>query len=479
MAASITPVILSGGAGTRLWPLSRQSKPKQFLMLAGDQNFIAMTASRVADSNLFQSPLVICSEAHRFLVAESLRQADIVPRSLVLEPVGRNTAAAAVIAALILASEQPESLMLLLPSDHMIRAPQDFLRAVAAARPAAEGGRLVTFGMTPTAPATGYGYIAYRPEESGAAGWPGVYPVHQFVEKPDQATAQSYLDAGNYVWNSGMFLMRADQLLAECQRLAPEILEHAAASLASGAIERDFIRLDNDKFSALPNLALDVAIMEKTNLASVVPAEFGWSDVGSWDSLWQISDQDPQGNVVKGDVLHKACAHNYLHSEGQLLAAIGLENMVVVATGDAVLVAARDQVQDVKWIVDQLRQHQRHEADNHAVMYRPWGSYETLALVDRYQVKRIMVQPGQKLSLQKHHHRAEHWVVVSGTAKVTRDDQEIMLYENQSVYLPQGAVHRLENPGKIPTVLIEVQCGGYLGEDDIIRLEDIYHRAGS
>ena len=303
--------------------------------------------------------------------------------------------------------------------------------------------------------------------------------MRKFVEKPDQATAQSYLDAGNYAWNSGMFLMRADQVLSECQQLAPEIFELCAAAVAGGVAERDFIRLQPERFAALPNIALDVAIMEKTKLASVVPAEFGWSDVGSWDSLWQVAPHDENGNVLVGDVLATASTNNYLRSDGQVLAAVGLENMVVVATQDAILVARRDSVQAVKWVVDQLRAHKRSEADHHAVVYRPWGSYETLALADRFQVKRIIVQPGQKLSLQKHHHRAEHWVVVAGTAKVTRDDQEIMLYENQSVYLPQGVVHRLENPGKIPAVVIEVQCGGYLGEDDIIRFEDIYQRANA
>ena len=474
----ISPVILSGGAGTRLWPLSRQSKPKQFLALDGEQNMMAATAQRVGDKSLFAPPLLICSDAHRFMVAESLRQAGITPRALVLEPVGRNTAAASVIAALILASEKPDSLMLLLPSDHIIRDLDGFRAAVLAAQPAALAGRLVTFGMTPLSPETGFGYINYSPLEAGESNqnWSEVFPVRKFVEKPDAATAQAYLDDGHYLWNSGMFLMRADRLLAECQAHAPEIFDLCAASLSGGGADRDFIRLQPESFAALPSIALDVAIMEKTQFASVVPAEFGWSDVGSWDSLWHVSPQDNNGNVMHGDVLATDTTNSYLRSDGKILAAVGLKDIVVVATPDAILVADRHKVQDVKWVVEQLRAQKRSEADHHAVVHRPWGSYETLVLAERYQVKRIVVAPGQKLSLQKHHHRAEHWVVTSGTAKVTSDDQEIMLYENQSVFLPQGVIHRLENPGKIPTVVIEVQCGGYLGEDDIIRFEDIYQR---
>ncbi|MBI3706675.1 MAG: mannose-1-phosphate guanylyltransferase/mannose-6-phosphate isomerase [Proteobacteria bacterium] len=468
----IYPVILSGGAGTRLWPLSRELYPKQLLPLVSPHSLLQETARRVAKAP-YAAPLIVCNEEHRFIIAEQLRQLAIKPRAIVLEPIARNTAPAAAAAAVMLAEADPQALMLVLPSDHVIADTAAFDRAVAAAAAAARQGRLVTFGITSTLPETGYGYI-----RRGAAldGLPGVFAVDRFVEKPDLKTAQGYLAEGKWSWNSGMFLFPAALFLDELIRL--ELSMVGAARIAVGAATRDldFVRLSRDAFAGAPAKSIDVAVMERTKKAAVVPANLGWSDVGAWSALWEIGAKDAAGNVVIGDVMAEDTRNSYLRSDRGLLAAVGLDDVVVVATQDVVLAAAKDRVQDVRKIVEKLKLQKRSEAVSHPVVYRPWGSYQTIDLGPRFQVKRITVKPGAKLSLQKHAHRAEHWVVVSGTACVTCDDKLFTLQANASTYIPLGAVHRLENPGSEPLDVIEVQSGGYLGEDDIVRLEDSYGR---
>ncbi len=468
----IHPVILSGGAGTRLWPLSRELFPKQLLPLASERSLLQDTARRVAGEP-FAAPLVICNEEHRFIIAEQLRAMDIAPATIVLEPVGRNTAPAAAVAAELSVRGDVDGLMLILPSDHVITAEAEFRAAVATAAAAAAIGRLVSFGMAPTGPETGYGYIRRGAPLDGV---PGAFGVAKFVEKPDLATAKELVAAGGWSWNSGMFLFPARLFLDELARLEPAIAAAARTAVEKSASDLDFLRLDRAAFAEAPSKSIDYAVMERTDKAAVVPASLGWSDVGAWSALWEIGAKDAAGNVVAGDVVAERTRNSYLRSDKPLLATIGLDNVVVVATGDVVLVAARDQVQGVRQIVERLRSSGRSEVSAHPVVHRPWGTYQTVDAGTRYQVKRITVRPGHKLSLQKHAHRAEHWVVVRGTARVTRDEETLTLVENQSVYIPLGAVHRLENIGQDTLYLIEVQSGGYLGEDDIVRLEDSYGR---
>jgi mannose-1-phosphate guanylyltransferase/mannose-1-phosphate guanylyltransferase/mannose-6-phosphate isomerase len=474
---TIHPVILSGGSGTRLWPLSRHLYPKQLLAMIGDDSMLAETALRVGDPTLFDAPTVICNEEHRFLVAEELRQArertGQAAGRIILEPFGRNTAPAAAVAALRLADQDPDALLLLLPSDHAIADTAAFQQAVDRAAAAAQQGWLVTFGMTPTHPETGYGYI-----RAGAAldGLAGCQRVARFVEKPDRTTAERYLAEGGYAWNSGMFLLPVRSLLAELARLQPDVLAAARAAVAGAHADLDFLRLDAGAFAAAPSISIDNALMEHTDRAAVVPAELGWSDVGSWASVWEIANKDANGNAVSGDVVTRDARNCLLRSEGHLLAAIGVEDLVVVAQDDAVLVVPRARAHDVGPLVKSLRAEQRSEAELHSRVYRPWGSYQGIDLGPRFQVKRLTVAPGSRLSLQSHRHRAEHWVVVEGVAEVTCDDQVFQLYPDQSTYIPLGAVHRLANPGDQPLHVIEVQSGDYLGEDDIQRYEDIYGR---
>ncbi|MBV2210090.1 MAG: mannose-1-phosphate guanylyltransferase/mannose-6-phosphate isomerase [Thermomonas sp.] len=464
----LQPVLLSGGSGTRLWPLSREAYPKQFLPLAGKDTMLQATWQRVA-AIAGAAPIVVAGEEHRFLVAEQLRQIGAPTPAIVLEPVGRNTAPAIAAAALQALAGGEDPLLLVLPSDHVVRNAQAFCAAVQQAMPAAEAGALVTFGTVPDAPETGFGYIQAAPGE-------GVQKVLRFVEKPDAATAQGYLDAGGYYWNSGMFLLRASRYLEELERFHPDMVAAVRKAFESAARDGDFIRLDKTDFAACPSDSIDYAVMEKTAAAMVLPVDIGWNDVGSWSALWEVSEQDGDGNAHRGDVIAIDTRNSYAYAQ-RLVALVGVDDLVVVETDDAVLVARKDKVQQVKDVVARLKAEQRSQAVLHREVHRPWGSYDSIDMADGFQVKRIKVKPGARLSLQSHRQRAEHWVVVRGTARVTRDNDVFELFANQSTYIPIGAKHRLENPGKEMLELIEVQSGDYLGEDDIVRYEDVYGRS--
>lgn len=466
---SITPVILCGGSGTRLWPLSREYDPKQFVTFGEKPTLFAQTLQRVAGLPSSELPVIICNETHRFYVQAALRSCQQKARIL-LEPAPRNTGPAIALAALALTEEGQDPLMLVMPSDHLLDDDADFCRGVQAAAPLAAEGHIVTFGIKPTGPETGFGYI-----EQGRAIASG-YEVRRFVEKPDRSTAEHMLAQGSFVWNSGIFLVRASVFLEELARHAPNMAASCRRAWQGRIVDAAFCRPDSDAFLATPADSIDYAIMEKTDRAVVMPLSLGWSDLGSWEALYQAGDKDGRGNVVFGDVLLENADGCYLNSRHRLLAALDVQDLVVVETQDAVLVASRDRVQDVKKIVGQLQQKQREECRQHTLVQRPWGSYESLAMGDRFQVKRIVVNPGAQLSLQMHHHRAEHWVVVSGTAEVTNGEETSLFTENQSTYIPVGTRHRLKNPGIIPLVLIEIQSGPYLGEDDIVRFADVYGR---
>ncbi len=471
--SKIRPVILSGGAGTRLWPRSRALYPKQLLPLLGDRSLLRQTVARTAGPDRFLPPLVVCNQEHRFLVAEELRTQKAAADEILLEPVARNTAPAACVAALMLAERDPEGLMLLLPSDHHIADRKAFLAAVDRAAGAAAKGWLVTFGVTPDRPETGYGYIRRAEALDGTA---GCYRVGRFVEKPDRATAEGYLASRDYVWNSGMFLFAAGRLIEEMTRLEPAMVEACRTALAGAARDLDFLRLDAAAFAAAPAVSIDTAVMEKTDRAAVVPVDIGWTDVGSWDSLWQVAKAGDGDNALSGDVIALDCANSYLHSEARLLAVVGAENLVVVVTKDAVLVCPRERAQEVRKVVERLKAAGRSEHELHTKVYRPWGSYETIDADAGFQAKRLVIEPGASISLQRHEHRAEHWVVVRGAAEVTKGDEVFTLETNQSTYIPKGTVHRLRNPGSEPLHIVEVQSGDYLGEDDIERFEDSYGR---
>ncbi len=466
------PVILSGGSGTRLWPLSRASLPKQLLALHGDRTMIQNTVLR-AQLPGAAPPVLLCNDNHRFLVAEQMQEIGVKPAAIVLEPMGRNTAPAATVAALIAAERDPKGVGLLLPSDHVVTDEPAFREAVALAARAAEAGNIVTFGMAPTGPETGYGYI-----QRGVplADLDGACKVVRFVEKPDAKTAAQYVADGSYFWNGGMFVFRADVLLEEIARHAPEILPAVRDAVTKARRDLDFIRLDADSFARAPNTSIDYALMEHTNRAALVPCAIGWSDVGSWSSLWEIQEQDAQGNVFLGDVVAHDTSGSYVRCENGLTALVGVRDLVVVATKDAILVADKSRCQDVKAIIDRLKTADRGELAEHTTVFRPWGSYEVVDAGDRFLVNHIMVKPGGRLSLQVHQHRAEHWVVVEGTARVTCGENVSILNENESTYIPPGAKHRLENPGEALLRLIEVQSGHYLGEDDVVRLDDAYGR---
>jgi mannose-1-phosphate guanylyltransferase/mannose-6-phosphate isomerase len=467
----LTPVILSGGSGTRLWPLSRELYPKQLLPLVGDRTMLQETVLRLEGLEA-APPIVVCNEAHRFLVAEQLRQLAITPQAILLEPVGRNTAPAIALAAL---QARPDALLLVLPADHVIRDVTAFQAAVTAAVPAAKAGKLVTFGVVPTMPETGYGYIRACPDNGEGA----VRAIDRFIEKPDLATATRFLSEGGYFWNSGMFLFRADRCLVELERHAPDIAAAARAAMSAARPDLDFVRVDRAAFDACRSDSIDYAVMERTQDAVVVPLDAGWNDVGSWSALHAAQACDKDGNVARGDVIAEDSSGCYFYAESRLVSAVGLKDHVVVETKDAVLVAPKDRVQDVKKLVERLKSSGRQEHLLHREVYRPWGSYDSLDYGQRFQVKRLTIKPGAKLSLQLHHHRAEHWVVVSGTAKITCGEKVFLLEENQSTYIPVGVRHCIENPGRIPLHIIEVQSGSYLGEDDIVRFEDRYGREGT
>jgi mannose-1-phosphate guanylyltransferase/mannose-6-phosphate isomerase len=475
----LIPVILSGGAGTRLWPLSRELYPKQFLPLVGERTMIQETALRTSGMPEVAAPIVVCNEAHRFLVAEQLRELGIEPQAILLEPVGRNTAPAVAVAAMAALAGHARNkgkgsgpVLLVLPADHVLKDVASLARAVSAALPAAREGRLVTFGVVPSQPETGYGYIRQ------ASGEGAVRPVAEFVEKPDAARAEAFVASGDYFWNSGMFLLPAQGYLDELGRQDPKMLEACRGAFEAAATDQDFVRLDKAAFEACRADSIDYAVMEKTSLAAVVPLSAGWSDVGSFAALHDALTQDASGNVTRGDVVAEDAKGCLLYSTDRLVAVVGLDGHVVIETKDSVLVAPKGRVQDVKKLVDRMKKAGRPEPGLHREVFRPWGSYDSVDAGPRFQVKRLTVKPGAKLSLQKHAHRAEHWVVVKGRARITRDHEVFDLGENESTYIPIGAVHRIENPGTEIVQIIEVQSGGYLGEDDIVRIEDTYGRTG-
>jgi mannose-1-phosphate guanylyltransferase/mannose-6-phosphate isomerase len=470
----IYPVILSGGAGTRLWPLSRAVMPKQLLPLVTDKTMLQETALRVRGWPGVMAPLVVCGNEHRFLVAEQLRDIGITPHGIMLEPAGRNTAPAVAAAAQYLKAQDPDAIMLVLPADHVIEKNEAFRVAVERAFALVQDGSLATFGIVPNAPETGYGYIK-RGEP--LPGCDDCYKIERFVEKPDRNTAEGFVADGGFYWNSGMFMFRADRFLAEIAQHAPQIAGAVEGAVRDAYRDLDFCRLDEAAFAASPSDSIDYAVMEHTRDGVVVSADIGWSDVGSWSALADVQAKDANGNVQRGDVYLDNTSNTLVRAESRIVAVVGVQDLVVVETNDAVLVAHKDQVQRVKNIVDHLKLQARTEHLHHTRVYRPWGYYEGIDSGDRFQVKRITVKPGEKLSLQMHHHRAEHWIVVSGTARVTCGEKSILLAENESTYIPLGTTHRLENPGKLPLHLIEVQSGSYLGEDDIVRFEDIYQRA--
>ena len=470
---ALTPVILCGGSGTRLWPLSRLLLPKQFLPLASARTMLQETALRLAGLNT--APAVLVSHAeHRFLVAEQLREAGVPPAGHLLEPEARNTAPAVAAAALWLSQQDPDATLLVLPSDHVIQETSRFHDAVQRAAQLAARGRLVTFGIVPTAPSTGYGYVRRGAADKDVA---GAFSVAEFVEKPDAARARAFLADGSYYWNSGMFVFTARRYLEELRRFRPDILSSVETAVREAARDLDFLRLDAKAFGSCPAESVDYAVMERTREASVVAADFGWSDIGSWRALWELDPKDAQGNSVRGDVYLDGAAGCYVRAEDRLVAALGVRDLVIVETDDAVLVAHKDRAQDVKQAVEHLKRSRREEHVSHRRVYRPWGYYESIGEGGAYQVKRLMLKPGARISLQRHRRRAEHWVVVAGRAKVTRGGEETVLGPNQSTYIPLGAKHRLENVGTEPLVVIEVQSGDYFGEDDIERFDDDYRRA--
>ena len=473
-SALIQPVILSGGVGTRLWPLSRALYPKQLLPLASERTMLQETARRVADPARFAPPLIVCNDEHRFIVAEQLREIGVVPAAIVLEPVGRNTAPAAAIAALMLQARAGEGPMLLLPSDHVIGDSAGFHAALDPAAAAARDGALATFGMAPTKVETGYGHIQRGAPLGDIA---GCYRAARFVEKPAPELARSMLDEGDWYWNSGMFLFAAASYLEEIERLQPAILSACQAAVERGREDLDFFRLDRASFAQAPSISIDYAVMERTARAAVVPADIGWSDIGSWAALWELGEKDEAGNVMLGDTVAEQVRGSYLRTEGPLLAAIGVDDLLIVATADAVLVATKDRAQDVKTLVARLEAGGDDRHHSHLKVFRPWGSFQSLDAGEGFQVKHLTVNPGARLSLQKHDHRAEHWVVVQGIARVTRGEEVFDLKPNQSTYIPLGVRHRLENPGAEPVRVLEIQSGDYLGEDDIVRFDAVYGRS--
>ncbi|MBI5136266.1 MAG: mannose-1-phosphate guanylyltransferase/mannose-6-phosphate isomerase [Nitrospirae bacterium] len=474
MTRPFIPVVLAGGIGSRLWPLSRELYPKQLISLVGEQTMLQATLGRLEGLEGCAPPMLVAGDEHRFLAAEQVRRRPNAPQSIVLEPEGRNTAPAVAVAALLARAGGADPLLLVLPADHVIGDVPAFHGAVETALAQAETGSLVTFGIRPDHPETGYGYI----HQGAPADVPGAFRVERFVEKPDLPTAQRFVAAGDYFWNSGMFAFRASVYLEELKAHAPDILTAAEAAVAGATRDLDFTRLAAGPFGACPSESIDYAVMERTARAVVVPVSMAWNDLGSWRAVWETSGPDAQGNVLMGDVIAEDVSGSYIRAEERLVAAVGIKDLVVIETGDGVLVAPRERSQDVKTLVKRLQGAGRRELSVHRTVYRPWGTYTVLEVATRFQVKHITVKPGAALSLQMHHHRAEHWVIVSGTARITRNDEVFLLSENQSTYIPIGTRHRLENPGTIPLEMVEVQSGAYLGEDDIVRFDDIYGRQG-
>ncbi len=470
---NIVPVILSGGSGSRLWPLSRSMRPKQFLGVTDEQTLFQLTLQRLRGLPGLQAPLIVSNQEHRFLVAEQCRETGMATDAILLEPFGRNTAPAIAVAALHARKSGADPVLLVLPSDHIFAKPEAFRESVLLAAQAAEEGKLVTFGIVPTQPETGFGYI--RAGEKTHTN--GVTTVAQFVEKPNLETAERYIASGDYFWNSGMFMFRASVYRDELKKHHPDMLRQCELAYDNARSDLDFIRLDEAAMTDCPSDSVDYAVMEKTDKAAMVSLDAGWSDVGSWSSVWQVLPKDEQGNAFRGDVIAEAAKDCYVHADHRLVTLLGVKDLVVIETADAILVADKNAAQDVKHIVNRLSEAKRAETELHREVFRPWGSYDSLGTGPRYQVKSIRVKPGAKLSLQYHHHRAEHWVVVSGTAKVLIGEKSLLVRENESVFIPQGEKHMLENPGKTWLELIEVQSGSYLGEDDIVRLEDGYGRA--
>jgi len=468
----LIPIILSGGSGTRLWPLSRKMYPKQFLSLLHDETMLQKTLLRL-DGLAHAAPIIVCNNEHRFIVAEQARQIGLEALSIILEPFGRNTAPAIAVAAIHALAQEQDPLLLVLSADHEITDEPAFCDSVNKASALAEAGKLVTFGIVPTQAATGYGYI-----RRGVAEGQG-FSVSKFVEKPDQSTAESYLKSGDYYWNSGMFMFRATTYLTELEKYNPEMVAHCRQAATNMTADIGFLRLDSDAFGACESDSIDYAVMEKTELACVVPMDAGWSDIGSWSSLWEQGKKDGAGNSTHGDVMTSDTEGSFVHAESRLVTVVGVRDLVIVETQDAVLVADRSRAQEVKQIVEQLQREQREEENFHRIVYRPWGSFDSVDEGEGYKVKRISVKPGARLSRQMHHHRAEHWVVVRGTARVFRNDEIFDLHENESVFIPLGATHYLENPGNEALDIIEVQSGSYLGEDDIVRFDDLYGRSDS
>jgi len=472
----IVPVILAGGAGTRLWPLSRELHPKQVLSLAGQHTMIQETLARLEGLEDLAPPIVICNESHRFMIAEQMRERGIVPGAIILEPMGKNTAPAVAVAALQAVREKGDPNLLVLPADHYIGQPQRFREVVAAGQRLAEEGRLVTFGIVPTSPETGYGYIKQGASLDAASSQAQGFAIEAFVEKPDRETAEAYLSSGAYLWNSGMFFFRASVLLEEMRRLVPEMIGVCENALNAGRRDLDFFRLDHDAFSACPADSIDYAVMEKTALGAMLPLDAGWNDLGSWEALWDAGVKDENDNVASGDTLLHDVTRSVVHAGHRLVAAVGIDQHIIVETADAIFVCPRRRAQDVKHLVTRLRQQQRPESERHRMVYRPWGTVDSLVASERFEVKRLIVRPEARISKQQHSHRAEHWIVVRGTALVQRDEEEFFLREDESAYIPIGTPHRLANPGNIPLEIIEVRTGSYLEEHDILRFEDDYGR---
>ncbi|MCP3899235.1 MAG: mannose-1-phosphate guanylyltransferase/mannose-6-phosphate isomerase [Desulfobacteraceae bacterium] len=469
----IIPVILAGGSGTRLWPLSRKHYPKQLIELVDENSMIQDTVLRLSGYRDMEQPVIICNDEYRFMIAEHMRKINVDPALIILEPVGKNTAAAIAVASLMIQAKYDDPVLLVLPADHQIENVASFHEILELGNSAAKMGNLVTFGIVPKEPETGYGYIK---KTDSVSDFTNVFHIDKFIEKPNLKNAKKYVESGEYCWNSGMFMFKASTILQEFKKYAPDIVKICQKAVAAGKEDLDFFRLDKENFEKSPSDSIDYKIMEKTLKGVLIPCDIGWSDIGSFNALYKAQKNDENQNVLNGDVLLDDVTNSYINARDKLVSAVGVKDLIIVETKDAVLVTHQNKAQDVKKIVEKLKKRQRSEVDVHSKIYRPWGHYETMDISDRFQVKRLTINPGAKLSLQKHYHRAEHWTVVAGSAIITNGDKEMLLNEDQSTYIPLGVIHRIKNPGKIPLEIIEVQSGSYLGEDDIVRYDDVYGR---